>query len=89
MLEDIIEGTLKAVVEAVFGFLFHLIVEGLFFYTGELVLYIITMGYKKPRWDYYAAEKPTKFYILTDASVIVGFCFWLFIFYLINENLLK
>lgn len=89
MAEEIIEGALKVIIQTVLRFLFHIIVEGLLFYTGEIVLFVISLGYKKPRWDYYATEKPTKFYILTDASVIVGFCFWLFIFFLINEKMLN
>ena len=71
MLSDIVEGILE--------FLFHLFVEIICFYTGECVLYVLTLGRKKPRWDYYADAKPTKFVILTELSVWIGFFFWILV----------
>jgi len=70
MLEEIIEGIAK--------FILHFVFEILFFYTGEIVLYLLTLGRKKPRWDYYEDEKPSKFVIFTEASEYIGMFFWIF-----------
>ena len=60
VLDDIAEGVLR--------FLFHFVIEIVFFYTGERVLYVATFGRKKPRWDYYAHERPLKFVVRTEIS---------------------
>jgi hypothetical protein len=70
MLDEIIEGIGK--------FVLHFILETLFFYTGEIVLYLLTLGRKKPRWDYYVNEKPSKYVIFTEASMYVGMFSWIF-----------
>lgn len=67
------------VAEEVGKFLFCFLVETVCFYTGELVLHVITSGYKKPKWDYYVNESPTRFVILTEVSVWIGFLFWVFV----------
>ena len=64
--------------------LFHLIFDIVFFYTGEIVLYVITFGNKKPRWNYYAEEKPSKFVIFTSLSEWVGFIFWILVIILVR-----
>ena len=71
MLSDIIEGMLK--------FIFRVIVEIFCFYTGEIILYILTLGRKKPRWNYYLDASPSKFIILTEISFWIGFLFWIFL----------
>jgi hypothetical protein len=67
VLDDIAEGVLKL--------LFHFFIE-IVFYTGEIVLYVVTFGRKKPRWDYYANEKPLRFVIRTEINWWIGFFFW-------------
>ena len=57
--------------------LFRLVFEGLFTMTGELVLWILSLGKRKPRWDLYVNERPIKFYLLNDASMYIGIVFWL------------
>ena len=69
MLSDLIEDILKL--------LFRLVFEIIFFYTGEIVLYVITFGRNKPRWDYYVEEKPSKFAIFTSLSEWIGIVFWI------------
>ena len=71
VLDDIAEGVLKL--------LFHLVFEIIFFYTGEFVLYVLTFGKKKPRWDFYDNERPLKFVIRTEISWWIGFLFWVFL----------
>jgi hypothetical protein len=67
MLDDILE------------FIFHLVVEIFFFYSGEIILYLLTFGRRKPRWDYYTEERASKFVILTEISMWIGMLAWLLI----------
>ena len=60
MLSDIVEGILE--------FIFHIFIEVVCFYTGEMILLILTIGRKKPRWDYYFEASVTKFVILKLVS---------------------
>ena len=71
-------AVIDSIVEGVIELIFHLIFEVIFFYTGECILYILTFGIKKPRWDYYANEKPARWAVLTEFSWWVGFLFWVF-----------
>lgn len=89
MLDDFAEEAAKGILRIIFEILFRIIVEFILFYTGEIVLFVITLGYKKPRWDYYAEEKPSKFVIFTEISVWIGFAFWLFIAWFINSKILN
>ena len=55
------------------------------FYTGEVVLFFISFGRKKIRWDHYAEEKPAKFTYLTEFSVWIGVLFWICIAFGVNS----
>jgi len=87
MLHDLAEEAAKGFFRILLEILLRIVVEFFLFYTGEIILFIITLGHKKPRWDYYADEKPSRFVILTESSVWIGFVFWLFIVWLINSKL--
>lgn len=63
------------IAEIAFG-LFRLIFEGLFTLTGEVVLWVLSFGRRKPRWDLYVNERPMKFYLMNDASLYIGIAFW-------------
>ncbi len=89
MIDDIVEGAAKGIFRIIFEIIFHIIVEIILFYTGEILLFVLTFGHKKPRWDYYAKEKPSKFVIFTEISVWLGFAFWLFVAWLINGVLIN
>lgn len=89
MIDDIAEGTAKAIFKGILRFLFQLIVELIFFYTGEVVLFIVTLGRKKPRWNYYTDESASKFVIFTELSTWLGIVFWFFIAWLINSIFLS
>jgi len=88
MIDDIVEGAAKGILRIIFEILFRIIVEIVLFYTGEILLFVLTLGRKKPRWDYYAGEKPSKYVIFTEISVWLGFAFWLFVAWFINSVLL-
>lgn len=85
MIDDIAEEAAKGIFRVIAEVIFTVLVEGLFFYTGEIILCVITLGNKKPKWNYYVLEKPSKFVVLTDISVLVGFGCWLLVAYLINK----
>jgi hypothetical protein len=67
----------NSIVENIIEFIFQLIFEVLFFYTGEIVLYVISFTKKKPRWDFYEKASATKFVLLTELSVWIGIVFWI------------
>jgi hypothetical protein len=77
MLDDVIEFTI------------HCIFELVCFFTGEIVLYLLTFGKRKPRWDYYEHEKPYKWAIFTELSMYIGFAFWVAVAALIVNVILK
>ena len=85
MIDDIAEGVVKTIFKSVLRFLFELIVEFFFFYTGEIVLFILKFGKKKPRWNYYVDESPSKWVIFTELSTWIGIAFWILIAWLINR----
>lgn len=87
MLDDVAEGLGKAILKGILRFIFEILVEILFFYTGEIVLFIATFGRKKPRWDYYTNESPSKWLIFTEISVWIGIAFWLLVAWFINSVL--
>ena len=66
------------IIEEAARFLFWLIVETIFFFTGEMVLYLATFGHRSPRWDFYADETPTWYVVVTEVSVWIGALFWIF-----------
>jgi hypothetical protein len=65
----------------VFEFLFSLIFEIIFAWTGEVVLYVATLGRHKPRWDLYTKESPSRFVIFSEIAMWVGFLFWVGVLY--------
>ncbi len=73
----------SAVVEVVISSIFQVIFEIFFMGTGEILLFIITFGKRKPIWKRDSNESTAKIFILFDFSVIIGFVFWVFVAYLI------
>lgn len=84
MIDDIAEGLSKAIFKGVSRFVFEILVEFLFYYPGEIVLFILTLGKKKARWDYYTNESRSKWVIFTEISTWVGIAFWLLVAWFIN-----
>lgn len=87
MIDDVAEGVAKTLFKGVLRFLFQIIVEFGLFYTGEIVLFVLTLGKKKPRWDYYEREPASRFVILTELSTWIGIAFWLSMAFSINSIL--
>jgi len=64
-------------IEGFIQLLFHVIFEIFFIGTGEIVLYILTLGKRKPVWKRDANRSSGKLGVLIDLSFILGFMFWL------------
>lgn len=64
-------------VEAILQLLFHVIFEIFFIGTGEIILYVFTIGKRKPVWKRETKGSSTKLGVLIDLSFIIGFVFWL------------
>jgi len=60
-------------------FLFRVIFEVILTWTGEIVLFLITFGRHRPRWNLYANESSGKFVIFSEVSLWVGIAFWVFV----------
>ena len=56
----------------IFGEILLFFLETFLFYTGEIVLFILTFGKKKPRWKYYTDKSASKFIIFTQISLWIG-----------------
>ena len=85
MIDDIVEGLGKAILKGIARFVLDVLVEGFFFYTGEIALFIVTLGKRKPRWDYYVDESPSKWVIFTEISTWIGVAFWILVAWLISS----
>jgi len=64
-------------IEWIIQLIFHVIFEIFFIGTGEIILYIFTLGKRKPVWKRDTKGSSAKMGILIDLSFIIGFIFWL------------
>jgi len=64
------------------------IIEIICFYTGELILFVLTLGKRKPRKDFYTSERGSKFVIFSEFSTWLGLAFWIFLIGFIARNFL-
>ena len=53
------------------------------YWTGEAVLYVVTLGRRKPSWDFDAENSSEMIPILWDISLYVGLITWLSVITLI------
>jgi len=60
----------------VLEFLFELVFGTIFCWTGEIILFLVTLGRHKPRWDLYTDESPSRFVIFSEISTWIGMIFW-------------
>lgn len=81
MVADFIGGLFSFLAELIF----RVLIEFFFFYTGEVILSIITFGRKKIRLDWYSGTSVTRWMLLTDFSVFIGILFWGLLFFLIKN----
>ncbi len=70
------DNILMSIIMFIGRVLVYSVVDIMGFYTGEIILYIISFGSKKPRWDYYVDDSYPRFVIFTEITTWVGFVFW-------------
>jgi len=59
--------------------LLRFIIEILFALTGEILLFLLTLGRHKPRWDLYASDNAGRFVLFSEVSTWIGVAFWLIV----------
>lgn len=64
-------------IDEVIAFIWWLIINIILVWTGEIILFIVTLGMHKPRWDLYTKNSPVKFVIFSELSSYVGILFWI------------
>jgi hypothetical protein len=65
------------ILEEIAEFMFEVIFEFFFSWTGEIVLFLITFGKHKPRWNLYTNERPARFVVFSEISLWIGLVFWI------------
>lgn len=79
---------LGLILEGIVFFIFHILFEVFFIGTGELLLYIVTLGRRKPVWKRHHNGSSAKLAILIDCSFITGFIFWLSLAWFVSNKIL-
>ena len=69
-------------------FLFEVVFGVVFCWTGEIILFALTLGKHKPRWDLYTEDSPSRFVIFSEISLWIGMIFWFVILVVIINGLL-
>jgi hypothetical protein len=67
---------MAATIEEVAKLILWLIFSFFFAWTGEIVLFVVTLGRHKPRWDLYTKDSPVRFALFSDISLWIGMAFW-------------
>ena len=80
---------MTGIIEEVAKFILRLIFDLLFAWTGEIVLFVMTLGRHKPRWDLYTKESPARFLIFSEISLWIGMAFWVAAVALLYRGLAK
>jgi hypothetical protein len=58
-------------------------------WTGEIILFILSLGKHKPRWDWYTEEKSTiRFVMFSEISTWIGMTFWFAVLVLVIKLLI-
>ena len=71
---------ITSIIEVCIDLFFYIFIAIIGFYTGELILFLITLGKRKIRWNYYRDIKNSrKFVILTEISIWIGCIFWVLV----------
>jgi hypothetical protein len=57
-------------------FLCRFVLAIMFAWTGEIVLFLITFGAHRPRWELYSRQTPARFVLFSEISLWIGAAFW-------------
>ncbi len=80
---------MTGIIEEAAKFIIRLFFSVIFAWTGEVVLFVATLGRHKPRWDLYANKSPGRFMIFSEISLWIGFFFWVLAFALLYTTFAK
>ena len=69
--------TISSVIESIFEFIIHVVVNIFLIYTGEIIISICTFGTRPMPWNV-KGESIMKSMIIFQFSFWVGFFFWIF-----------
>ena len=69
--------------EGVIQLAFHVIFEIFFIGSGEILLYLLTFGKRKPVWKRDHQGGAARLALLIDFSFILGFVFWITVAWLV------
>ena len=64
-------------IEEIIKFFFKFIIDIFFVWTGEIILFLVTLGKHSPRWDLYTKQSPARFVIFSEISCLTGMLFWI------------
>ncbi|MCJ7648600.1 MAG: hypothetical protein MUP85_08305 [Candidatus Lokiarchaeota archaeon] len=78
---------LDEIFESILDSIFVFIIEVICFNTGEIIVYILTFGRKKPRWDYIRNNKFSKLALLSEITIMIGLIFWIVVIIWILNSL--
>lgn len=67
---------MTAIFEEIAKFILRLIFDFLLAWTGEILLFLVTLGRHKPRWNLYTKESPNRFVLFSEISLWIGMAFW-------------
>ena len=68
---------MNVLLEEGFPFVICFILEIVFVRTGEMVLFGLSFGKHKPRWDMYTRVDARIYVLLSELSFWIGIAFWL------------
>ncbi len=80
---------MTGIIEEAAKFILRLIFDLLFAWTGEIVLFLVTLGKHKPKWDLYTKESAARFAIFSEISLWIGMAFWVVAVALLYRALAK
>ena len=69
---------MQKMIEEILKFIFIIIIATFLFWTGELLISAISIGWHRPRWKGYKDKTPIKRVFLEVGVGIAGFVFWVF-----------
>lgn len=80
---------MNALVAEVAKLMAQWLVEILFTWTGEIILFAVTLGRHKSRWDLCTNAPPGEFVFFSEVSAWIGMIFWFgvgFLTFLLLKN---
>ncbi len=69
--------------EGIIQLIYHVVIEILFIGSGEILLYLLSLGKRKPVWKRDHQGGSARLALLIDLSFILGFVFWITLAWLV------